>query len=344
MRTILSRLRQGGALLSAGVTLLVAALLVAALVVGCTGQTPSVPQVSATATATLEATVPTTALPGTATAAGTATATTDPMPTHVPTPTPTRVPTSTPHPTYHAQMIRAVNTVAGSLAGVHVTVHCPAGTRLLSGGYAVEPSGNGTSPSESYPPDASTWEVAVGPSLIDASTTVSAVADCLQTNAPVTATIVHAQKFTNTSVAVNCPTGTLVTGGGFQTNLTRPIVQESQPHGNGWQYAFFASSGSTTITAYAICAKAPLTAGTVQYLTKTLPVSTNAVNFTLSCPSGQLLTGGGMGVDLAHLGAQVFFPLDRPAADALTWQTSAVNSYAFTATASAYAVCVRLHQ
>ena len=67
------------------------------------------------------------------------------------------------------------------------------------------------------------------------------------------------------------------------------------------------------------------------------------MEYTLTCPSGQLLTDGGVNMDSGFF-AQVRFHKDQLAPDATTWQVSAGNIDQPVATASAYAVCMRLHQ
>src|SRR5262249_38837508 len=129
----------------------------------------------------------------------------------------------------------------------------------------------------------------------------------------------------------------------FKSTLHVPILQASQPQGNGWRYTFFSVQGTDTIYAYALCAKGPLTVASVQRLTKTLPGGSSVVAYTVACPSGQLLTDGGVNMDSGYF-AQVRFDMDQLAPDTTTWQVRAVNVDQTVATASAYAVCVRLHQ
>ena len=221
-----------------------------------------------------------------------ATATPAAINTPAPTPTATQAP-------FVGKVIRVVNTVPW-LTG-KVSVSCPAGTTLISGGVD---NGYGTTDYapvlSSYPSSPTTWSV-IGP-MSNVSYTLSAVADCLQSSTPVTTRIV---KLTAPTSSYNtgggpveiydarCPSG-VVTGGGYDVN--GGYIVGSHPDGaNGWMSA----SARTGMTAYIICASAPIRER-ASHVTVTYPLYSGSgpdtpTMTTVSCPSGYLPLSGGFG-------------------------------------------------
>ncbi len=59
------------------------------------------------------------------------------------------------------------------------------------------------------------------------------------------------------SESVDCPTGTRLITGGYDTNSVYPtnvgFAVESRPDDNGWQASIFASGDNTELTVYAVC-------------------------------------------------------------------------------------------
>lgn len=237
--------------------------------------------------------------------ASVATSTDTPAPTATPRPTPTatRPPAPTPTATatpFSGKITRVVNSVPW-LTG-SVSVSCPAGTTMVGGG---EDNGYGTSGyigvQSSYPSSSNTWHV-IGP-VSTVSYTLSAVADCLQSPTPVTTTIITLASPTSSYTAggwavqvydIRCPSG-VVTGGGYDVNSGEFIVDSHPDGANGW----VTSSLRSGLTAYAICASAPLKERVVnQTVTYPLYAGSGAVPVvltTLSCPAGYVPLSGGFG-------------------------------------------------
>ncbi len=173
-----------------------------------------------------------------------------------------------------------------------VTASCPSGVPLLSGGfiahYDVNPTGPGPAPTESYPLSNSTWKVTIR--AFGATAHVTAIAVCLRASYPATIQIVKSSAVGNVA-SVQCPAGTALTGGGFQS-ATAPDVY-SQPDGNGWKVEeAFINQNNGNPTVYALCASQGLKAASVQQANKTVGANQSSSNGA-KCPQGQLPVGGG---------------------------------------------------
>lgn len=180
--------------------------------------------------------------------------------------------------------------------GVTVSATCASGDVLVSGGYLVDdPLVFVTS---SFPSSATAWTVTAHDEGQDGGShpvTVTAFADCLHANFAAEVSIVSATpSIPNDSNAheatVNCPAGSMVTGGGFRgTNGTNETV----PATNGWTAALAVQiGGSAKPSLYALCASKHL-AATSQPKTTQDPIVGTGTSATVSCPSGTLLVGGG---------------------------------------------------
>jgi hypothetical protein len=114
-------------------------------------------------------------------------------------------------------------------------------------------------------------------------------ADCLQANFAVTTSIVPVGPAGGTQTA-SCPSGMVVTGGGYKDNGHFSWLL---PSGSGWQGSLAGNGNPTTL--YAICASSPLQAGATPAIPASV-ASSGIGTATVSCPAGQLLVGGGFRV------------------------------------------------
>ena len=94
-----------------------------------------------------------------------------------------------------------------------------------------------------------------------------------------------------------CPSGSVITGGGFAAGSTAPVINESDPTSSSnvssttWT-VFVDNSGSRTaqsITTYVLCVS-----NTISGYTEQLAQSSKAGVVSASCPSGSLVIGGGV--------------------------------------------------
>lgn len=213
--------------------------------------------------------------------------------------TATVAPTATLPP--FTKVVQASVTKVGDGTGISATAICPSNSTLLSGGYRITGmDAPVASVQSSYPDTPSSWTVAMQaigngglPDTVPFTLTVTA--NCLQTNLGITT----ATPFTvpvlppdgnNHFATQTCPTGTVLTGGGYKDSVG---IAMSKSNGNAWALSVLSQLGGTSkVAVYAVCATGAIHAGT-QNLT-TVNVSKDAPSSTsVTCPSGQILTGGG---------------------------------------------------
>lgn len=240
--------------------------------------------------------------------ASTATATSLP-PTATPMPpTPTPVPpTATPTPAREAHVQRVTNSAVTTnvFSNDHLVAACPAGTTIVSGGYnlAIAPGSQVSgvaqvNPNQDYPANTASWTVDFP--YPGAGYVLTAYADCLQTNFPVSVTIARGHSFVNGHIVATCPAGSTLSGGGWESTFTNPILGESAPSGNGWRIDAYAVTDGNQMTADAVCASGSLAAGANGSATQRVPLNPGGqtppppIDVAAGCPAGQILTGGGM--------------------------------------------------
>jgi hypothetical protein len=232
--------------------------------------------------------------------------------------TPTSAATATPRPTAtptpHASVVRVSKTqhfadsksggtsspcangdpLINGDCGVTVSVACPAGEPVLSGGFAVDDFLAFVS--STYPSSASAWTLTVHDEGQDGGShpvTVTAYADCLKANftaaTPIasSAPSIPADHMYHT-VTQSCPAGTTLTGGGFRGSDGSPL---SIPSGNSWK-ASLAPSGAPAPKIFAVCVKGHLAAAGTPSAAKTFAIGVNGT-VSVACAAGKLLVGGG---------------------------------------------------
>ena len=171
-------------------------------------------------------------------------------------------------------------------------VACPTGAVLTGGGFGLDAYLHqfiyGTSASGIY------WEA---DAVNDSNTNelLNSYAMCLYFTSGSTQ-----QMYSQTSVpansivqaTVNCPAGSIVTGGGFAGNPSL-VVYNSSKSGNGWTaYAKSISNSSQLFNAYAMCLSG--TSGSSQQVVGMGSIPTGDIGqVTVACPAGSIVTGGG---------------------------------------------------
>ena len=204
---------------------------------------------------------------------------------------------------------------------------CPSGRQLLGGGYYM-PDGDNTlqiGVTANYPSAESTWRVVFenpdnGRANHVAGYILSATAYCLATpDYPIDTSIVMAQGgqepgTTPFSIEAACPTGSVLTGGGFRTGVSGPSfatfnsnlfvsapTMDSSGRADGWQVALAYLPQDTVpeTTVYALCARQNLVAGPLVVDTldlTTLPTGWGWSQTSASCPPNMFTTGGGYSI------------------------------------------------
>jgi hypothetical protein len=229
-----------------------------------------------------------------------------------------------------SQVVAQVS-VAGSGAG-HAVATCPSGSIVTGGGFAASPSmlvfttltsSNG-------------WE-ADAQNLSASSQALNAYAECLSNTAGTTQQVfsqVTAAPNGIGHVVANCPSGSVVTGGGFASS-SNLLVYNNSANGNGWEvYAQNTSSSNQLVNAYAICLSG--TSGTSQEVVNQVSVAANGTGQSVkACPASTYLTGGG------YAGSKNLFVYTESASGS-SWQVYAHNTSGGSQLLNSYAVCLTL--
>ena len=223
--------------------------------------------------------------------------------------------------------------VSAPASGVgHVVANCPSGSIVTGGGfagssnmlvYSTFASGNG-------------WEVDAQ-NLSASPQGLNAYAECLSHTSGTTQ-----QVYTQVTAAasgighavINCPSGSVVTSGGFASN-SNELIYSNSANGNGWEVdAQNTSSTTQPLNAYAICLSG--TSGTTQSLVNQVSAAGNGIGQSVkACPSSTYLTGGG------YAGNQNLFVYTESASGS-SWQVYAQNKSGTSQLLNSYTVCLTL--
>ncbi len=257
-----------------------------------------------------------------------------PSPTDTPVPTPTGpnqpVPVNPSLPVSISQVEAGITIpVAGSGQAV---VTCPYGSIVTGGGFAGS-SSLWIYTSMSY---ANGWE-ADAQNLSGTDQPLNVYAECLSNTTGLTAPVPTQLTVSTGGVVhalVNCPTGSVVTGGGFAGN-SNLLIYNDQSNGNGWQvYAQNLSGSAQLLNAYAVCLSG--TSGSIQQVQSKGSASGNGSGQVESaCPSTTYLTGGGFSGSL-----NLFF--FSSLADGTNWQVETKNTASAAQALNSYAICLTL--
>jgi hypothetical protein len=244
---------------------------------------------------------------------------------------------------------------------------CAAGEQMLGGGYKSDtPS---AVPFASYPSAANTWTVQWH-NASSSAIAMRAFAICLQ--AFFSVGIVIAPGTPDTGIAgtphpdantgADCPTGDTLTGGGFvQSAPANGYIWDLRPAHlgsgvpvsavNSWIAIARATTGSITVTPFAVCASAAFTnpADPHPMFPFTIAGSSSATS-SQGCPTGEVLTDGGYW-DSVLTPAMVPVHPDTDAPNFVSahdgsvvtsWQVSGVNPTSDSHTEDGWLVCLLL--
>lgn len=222
-------------------------------------------------------------------------------PTDTPNPTSTATSTATPTNTETSAPISVsqegdqLSLSAGST--VNTTVNCPAGSVVVSGGYAAN---DGVRVWHSMM-DGNGWRV-YATNTTGGSKLVNIYAVCLHNSGGSTSLELSQQNANAndwTQIVADCPGGSVVTGGGWVIGTNTDItLYNSSKSGNGWQVYIDNAGGATPlINAYAICLSG--SSGTTQSVSDTSGVvpAGDIEHLVMACPAGSYVTGGGFAVN-----------------------------------------------
>jgi serine/threonine protein kinase len=272
------------------------------------------------------------------------TATSPTAPTATATTAPTA--TNTPFTPHYAMNIQAnsVNVAKGSSNSV--TASCQGNDQLVSGGYYIQDTNQLYNGESSYPSSSNSWTASASNNTSQ-TMTLWAYADCLHANFSVGIQIVNnvvsvPVQMTRTAI-VACPSGSVVTGGGFKTtpaNAGWVIATNPGTTPVGWGIASQAAFSGITQVVYALCATKNLALASTPSANFTVSASSAGQN-SLACGAGQLLTGGGYSdIDSGAFGNNLYY-LDGPSSDFSHWFAEVYNRDSTSShTASVWADCV----
>jgi hypothetical protein len=156
---------------------------------------------------------------------------------------------------------------------------------------------------------------------------------------------------------VACPKGTTIAGGGASFNVDEVDIrlEESGPQGNGWHVRYDNDIGdAVTATASALCLKSKLKVEgenekvssefeQVDQAVTVPPETTNdgRARFTVACPKGTTVAGGGGKLNPAAPLATTDIQLEESGAVGNAWQVTFDNETALATAASAHALCLK---
>jgi hypothetical protein len=209
---------------------------------------------------------------------------------------------------------------------------CPSGSIVTGGGYAASSSLLVYSSFSS----SNGWKTAAQ-NLSASPLALNAYAECLS-NTSGTTEQVYSQTTAPASgaghIVVNCPSGSVVTGGGFISN-PHLLVFSNSATGNGWEVdAQNQSSSNQLVNAYAICLSG--TSGSTQQVWNQVSVAGSGSGHSVkACPASSLLTGGGFA---GNSNLMVY----SDAATSSGWQVYANNTSGDSQLLNSYAVCLTL--
>jgi hypothetical protein len=142
---------------------------------------------------------------------------------------------------------------------------------------------------------------------------------------------------TSGSALAECPSGSIVTGGGFASpsSLSTEVYTQSK-QGNGWQvYLYNNTSSSQLVNAYAICLSGVSGGAATTQVVNQVSVAANTTgSATATCASG-VLTGGGF-ASQSNLSTKVYTHFKQGNG----WQVYLSNKTTSSQLVNAYAICL----
>jgi hypothetical protein len=134
-------------------------------------------------------------------------------------------------------------------------------------------------------------------------------------------------------VTADCPSGTVVTAGGFATSGSNMFVKTMSMNGNNWQvYGVNLIASSQLLNSYAICLHN--SGGTTSQVVKQVTAPANDIGHAVAaCPGGSVVTGGGYA-------SNDQFTVYNSSKSGNGWQVYARNNSGSSQLLNAYAVCL----
>lgn len=142
------------------------------------------------------------------------------------------------------------------------------------------------------------------------------------------------------SATATCPSGSIVTGGGYdsETNLSTQVYEQFKS-GNSWVVSLNNSAGTSySVNALAICLSG--TSGTTTQITAQTSVPSQSADLaTANCPGGSVVTGGGFAMS-PGLSNSIYGQFKQLKNSGNGWEALLSNATAFSRLVIAYAICL----
>ena len=216
----------------------------------------------------------------------------------------------------------------------YTEVSCPSGSLAVGGGFAASSSLVVYNSS----PRPGGW-IAYARNNSASSKLLNAYAICLyNTGGSISrvsnSTVVPAGG--NAQATATCPSGSIVTGGGFASNSSSHWVYATLKGGSGWStWAHNTSGVDRAINTYAVCLS-DVSASTSQVFAQSWISGNSSAGGEVVCPANTLVTGGGY-----YLGTGlVAYNSSMKGSDDSRWNAFARNSTATPRLLNTYATCL----
>jgi hypothetical protein len=216
------------------------------------------------------------------------------IPTRTATPTTTHTATPTSLPINVQQYTEQINIPPNKTA--NTTVTCPAGSIVVSGGFSHQP---GVRVWHSMK-DGNGWRIFANNTQGSARTLI-VTATCIFNaggTSDQTFTQVNINANSTTQLTSTCPSGSLVTGGGWVLgNNTAVSILQSSKAGNAWQITVDNASNETPlVNVYAVCLSGVSGSTSQAQSTDNKVPGNSTANAEQLCPVGSHVTGGGFAI------------------------------------------------
>ena len=206
-------------------------------------------------------------------------------------PTTQRTDTSESAPTYIDHYTNGITILSGESGTV--MAGCPAGSLLISGGFAT---GEGMIITKTMP-DAEGW-IVTGVNNSSVSLPLTVIANCLH-NSPGSTRIESDEVMVSGFPRVSCASGELLTGGGYAFESNTLEVYLSTPDGEGipsaWSVmAHNSHTADQSIQVFAVClAGSGLTGTLIRDESVSYGTETTSIRVSMTCPAGAVVAVGG---------------------------------------------------
>jgi hypothetical protein len=230
-----------------------------------------------------------------------------------------------------SQVYTQVTVAAGGVGPATAT--CPAGSVVVGGGFAA----GSNMVVYTHSKEGNGWR-AYAKNYSGSGQLLNAYAICLSNTSGSSQQVLKQITIAAGNIGydtVDCPAGSVVTGGGFASNADSLWVYNSSKSGNGWSaYARNTSGTSQLLNIYGICLSGA--GGSTSSVLKQVTLASGASNGDAAqCPAGNLVTGGGYALGT---GLVVYNSSMKPS-DPTKWNAFAKNTSGSSQLMNIYAIC-----